>query len=379
MDETNSRGGSHDLYHILIDSVTDYAIFALDANGNVASWNPGAARLKGYSADEIIGRHFSRFYTKEDRANAKPASMLERATAHGRVEDEGWRVRKDGSRFWALVVISAMRDEHGRLRGFAKVTRDLTERKRDEENRIRLAQLREAARVRDEFLAYVSHEMRTPLASMQLQLELLRQQEDTITPEKSGKIIDRLARSYTRLAEMVDSVLEQSKIQAGRVILQSSRVDLGQKVSEVVEELRPDAERKGLRFLLSNFAESRELSTDAGFLRVILVNLIGNAIKFTNRGAVEVSVLSSGAEYHIRVRDEGPGIRPEDRARIFEPFERAESVEHKHTTGFGLGLATCRRLTDALGGRIELESQVGAGSVFTLVLPSYDGSASTSH
>jgi signal transduction histidine kinase len=144
---------------------------------------------------------------------------------------------------------------------------------------------------------------------------------------------------------------------------------LARAVGDVVDELRPEAERKNLRLSVSDGAESRELNTDARFLRVILVNLIGNAIKFTNRGAVEVIISSSGAEHQVRVRDDGPGIRPEDQERIFEPFERVEPLRHKHTAGFGLGLATSRRLAEALGARIELESQVGSGSVFTLILP----------
>jgi PAS domain S-box-containing protein len=369
-DKTGGHGADENLDHLLIDSVTDYAIFALNPNGYITTWNPGAQRLKGYAVNEIIGQHFSRFYTPEDQAAGKPARLLKQALADGRVQDEGWRVRRDGTRFWAWVVISAMRGSDGSLKGFAKVTRDLTERRRSEENRIRLVQLREAARVRDEFLAYISHEMRTPLASLQLQLELLRRQQIEISSEKAAKIIDRIGRSYVRLAELVESILEQSRIQAGRLLLRSKPIYLVRMVTEVIEELRPEADRKGLRLGLSNQAEHSVIDTDANFLRVILVNLIGNAVKFTPSGAVDIGISSKGTEYKIHVRDEGPGIRTEDQERIFEPFERIESLEHKHTSGFGLGLATSKRLSDALGARIELESQLGSGSTFTLVLSS---------
>lgn len=357
-----------DLRTVLIDSVTDYAIFALDPAGQITSWNPGAQKVKGYTPDEIIGRHFSCFYTAEDRLAGLPERLLDQATAKGRVEAEGWRVRKDGSRFWASVLISAVHDQSGRLRGFAKITRDLTDRRRAEDTRLRLAQLQEAARVRDEFLASISHEMRTPLATLQLQLELLRKSETPLSPEKAAALIRRLQRSYDRLTGLVDSILEQAKIRAGRVILQPKPIDLAATVAEVVEELKPVAERKGLVLAFANLAGSLTLNTDEQSLRIILANLIGNAVKFTLQGTVTVTVSSKGQEHRVAVQDEGPGIPFEDRQRIFEPFERVEPFENKHTPGFGLGLATSKRLSEALGSRIELESQLDKGSTFTLIL-----------
>lgn len=369
-----SRGpGEHDdredeLRRLLILSVNDYAIFSLDPQGHVASWNPGAQKLKGYSADEIIGQHFSRFYTEMDRASGLPARALAEAKSLGRFENEGWRVRKDGSRFWALVMITPMYDDAGTLRGFAKVTKDLTERKRTEENRLRMVQLSEAARMRDEFLAFISHEMRGPLASLQLQLYLLRLEGEKTSQQRFETIVARLDRSYARLDQLVDSILQQSRIHAGKWVIRRAPVDLRKTVTEVVEELRPEAERKGLKLSVSDTIEHPEISTDAEALRVILRNLVANAIKFSSTGRIDVRLSATDAEFHISVQDQGPGIPPQDQERIFEPFERVEGVTHKHLPGFGLGLATSKKLADALGGRIELSSSSGKGSTFTLVL-----------
>jgi len=203
-----------------------------------------------------------------------------------------------------------------------------------------------------------------------LQLEVLRKDNALVSSERAARTIDRLHRSYGRLAGLVDSFLEQSKIHAGRMPLHLKPVDLAHAVMEVVEELRPEAERRGLRLMVSNQAAQYVLATDAKFLHMILANLIGNAVKFTDRGAIDVGISSNGTEYRIAVRDDGPGILAEDQRRIFEPFERVEPAENKHTSGFGLGLATSRKLSEALGARIELASQVGSGSTFTLVLPS---------
>src|SRR5262249_25010883 len=148
-----------------------YAIFMLDPSGRVASWNTGAERIKQYTANEIIGRHFSLFYPEEDVRAVKPKRLLEIASREGRYEEEGWRLRKDGTRFWASVILTATRDHSGRLRGFAKVTRDLTERKRADDERARLIRTEEAVRLRDEFLSIASHELRTPLTALKLHLQ----------------------------------------------------------------------------------------------------------------------------------------------------------------------------------------------------------------
>jgi PAS domain S-box-containing protein len=374
--EDAAREGEERL-RLLIDGIHDYAIYTLDREGKVTSWNVGALRLKGYTAEEIIGQHFSCFYTPEDRAAGKPARMLATASAEGRAEDEGWRVRKDGSRFWASAILRPMHDENGALLGYAKITRDLTERRRAEDDRVLLAQTAEALRVRDEILSFASHEMRTPLQSLQLQLEKLRRERDALSGPNQQQILERIDRAYTRMAELVESFLQYSRLQ-GRIILKSELVDLNALAAEVVEELRPQAQRRGLRLVLSTAGALQRIESDQRFLRLILVNLIGNAIKFSEHGAVEVTVVARDGEHRISVRDRGPGIAPADQIRIFEPFERGESISHKHIPGVGLGLALVKRMSEAMGARIELESKLGAGSTFTLTFPGSESRAENS-
>jgi PAS domain S-box-containing protein len=214
-------------FRLLVESVRDYAIFMLDPEGRIVSWNLGAERIKGYRADEIVGEHFSRFYPPEDVAAGKPARGLEVAEREGRVEDEGWRVRKDGSRFWANVVITALRDAGGRLVGFAKVTRDLTERKRAEEDRLRLAreqaaraEAEAAVRARDEFLSIAAHELKTPLTPLQLQVQLLvhslrKGELTTLPPERLGAMLESAERQSKRFASLIEKLLDLSRIAAG--------------------------------------------------------------------------------------------------------------------------------------------------------------------
>lgn len=361
-----ARAGEQRL-RLLIDSVRDYAIYTLDTEGYVRSWNRGAVRLKGYNAEEIVGQHFSRFYTPEDVAAAIPQSLLATAAAEGRVEDEGWRVRKDGSRFWASAIISAIRDGGGALLGFAKVTRDLTERRRAEDDRVLLAQTAEALRVRDEILSFASHELRTPLASLHLQLEVMRRQMNALSAPGQKKALERMERAYERMLELVESFLQYSRLQ-GRITLKPEAVDLNVLAAEVVEELRPQANRKRVPVVLSPAGQPCGVESDQRFLRLILINLIGNAIKFTDRGKIEVNLAVRDGERRVSVRDQGPGIAAADQIRIFEPFERGESISKTHIPGVGLGLTLVKRMTEAIGAEIELESRVGAGSTFTLVM-----------
>ncbi len=350
---------------ILIDSVRDYAIFMLDPQGYVATWNIGAQRIKGYSPEDIIGQHFSRFYPEEDIRAGKCDHELVEATREGRFEDEGWRVRKDGSKFWANVVITALHDESGRLIGFAKVTRDLTERRLLEEEKLRLAQAQEALRLRDEFLSIASHELKTPLTALQVQLEALSLRAGTMD-EKLASKVRRATRSSERLAELIETLMDVSRIATGRFELNPQRFDLAEAVSEVVERLC-DAASKASCELSAKTEGPMPGTWDRLRIEQVLTNLLSNAMKYAAGAPVDVSLTRDGERAVLEVRDKGPGLPEGDLQRIFGRFERAASI--RHYGGMGLGLYVVREIVEAHGGTVTAQNAPGGGAHFTVRLP----------
>ena len=231
---------SEERLRLMVASVRDYALYMIDPSGRVATWNPGAQRIKGYGEDEILGQPISRFFTAEDLALERPRRELEIAICEGRFEEEGWRVRKDGSRFWASVVLTPIRDGSGRLLGFVKITRDLTDRRRTEEERLRLVQAREAIRLRDEFLSIASHELKTPLAALLLLLGNMQRRIATIDKNLANSV-DRATRIGTRLGQLVDALLDVSRIATGELRLNLEPFDLGDPAREVTDRMRESA------------------------------------------------------------------------------------------------------------------------------------------
>jgi PAS domain S-box-containing protein len=373
-------------FRLLVEAVTEYAILMLDPEGRVVSWNAGAERVQGYRAEEVVGRHFSLFYPPEDVAAGKPQRELEVAAATGRFEDEGWRVRKDGSRFIADTVISAVRDGAGPLRGFAKITRDITERRRAEESlrslnaeleqrvaaRTReLASAKEvaeaASRAKSEFLANVSHEVRTPMNAIMGMTDLVL--ETPLTAEQR-RFLTTVRESADSLLGVLNDILDFSKIEAGRLELEEMPFSVREVIEGTAIALAERAQCKGLELACHVTSEVPEtLVGDAGRVRQILVNLIGNAIKFTERGEVVVRAGIEAAEardvtLHCSVTDTGIGI-PSDKQRIiFDAFRQADASVSRQFGGTGLGLAICAQLAARMRGRIWVESQVGRGSVF---------------
>lgn len=241
-----------------------------------------------------------------------------------------------------------------------------------ESTRVALEHAEAASQVKSNFLRLVSHELRTPLTSLRLQLQLLQRDRDATLTARQREILERISVSSVRLMELIDSLLEYTRIESGRLQPQLERTDLAALTRTVAEELRPQAEQKGLALELSGIREAVPAEADPRLTRLIVVNLVGNAIKFTEQGSVQVSLARSGGEYRLAVRDTGPGIPAERQTLIFEPWEHLEPVQHKHLPGVGLGLAVARELAEAQGGRIEVASEEGAGSTFTLVLPAND-------
>ncbi|WP_257453721.1 sensor histidine kinase [Archangium lipolyticum] len=356
---------SEERFRLLVSSVKDYAIFMLDPEGRVVTWNSGAARLKGYSAREIVGEHFSRFYPPEELAKNKPARDLELARRDGRFEEEGWRLRKDGTTFWANVLITAMHDPAGTLLGFAKVTRDLTDHKRVEEERLRLAQTQEAVRLRDEFLSIAAHELKTPLTALLLQLQSLRNRVASLEPNIATRL-GRALHSTGRLSDLIETLLDVSRISTGRLTLHPERFDLTAMVKDVAERLREAASAAGCTLLIRD-GQPIEGTWDRLRIEQVLTNLLANAFKYAAGGPVELSMGREGSEALLIVTDSGPGLPEKDMPRLFGRFERAASINHYG--GLGLGLYVCREIVQAHGGTISAENPPGGGARFTIRLP----------
>ena len=377
-DPANHHGGRtgddssvESLLRLLVDTVRDYAIFVLDSTGHIMSWNPGAERLKGYSAEEIIGTHFSAFYPEEDVRAGKPAWELEIAERDGRIEDEGWRVRKDGTLFWANVVITALRDSGGRLVGFAKVTRDLTERRNAElraiEDARRLAEVEAANRARSEFVAALSHELRTPLNAIGGYVDLLLLGVRGELGDGQREDLQRVRRSQQHLLAIINDLLNFSRLEAGRVNYEIGPIHVGPVVSEVCALLEPQASAAGIE-LTCKCQDAVAFADEAKFEQIML-NLLTNAIKFTSEnGSIKISCESAPDSVQVRVADTGMGIAKEKLDAIFEPFVQVgRSLSSSHE-GTGLGLAIRRDLARGMGGDLSVESTHGVGSTFTVTL-----------
>jgi len=351
---------SEERFRLLVEGVKDYAIFMLDPGGHIVSWNLGAQKNKGYEASEIIGQHFSVFYPPEVAAIGWPEQELRNALRDGRFEDEGWRIRKDGSRFWASVVITALHDATGRHRGFAKVTRDLTERRR-------VTALEDEGRRVTNFLAMLGHELRNPLAPISNALELLkREKTESAVIAHTRDIIGRQLRQMTRL---VDDLLDVGRITSGKIHLESKPVRLRDAIAEAAEAVRPLIESKSQTLHLQYQEADPWISGDRARLIQIVSNLIHNAAKFThNSGNVHVSLSQVGEDADISVRDDGPGIPPKDLQRIFDLFVQGEQNMARSQGGLGLGLSLVQQLTTLHGGRVSAFStgRPGEGSEFVV-------------
>jgi PAS domain S-box-containing protein len=360
-------------FRLIVQSVTDYGIFMLDPAGYVASWNEGAERIHGYTADEIVGRHFSVFYGPDDIADGKPTWELEVAKTEGRFEDPGgWRVRKDGSLFCGNVIITALRDESGALFGFAKVSRDLTERKAAQERAVddarRIAEAEASSRAKSEFLASMSHELRTPLNAIGGYAELIEMGlGGSVSPQQ--EYVARIRSSQQHLLRIINDLLNYSRIEAGQVSYDSAAVAMDAVIDSVVTMVLPQATSKNISLEKGAPGDGVQVLGDRLKIEQSLLNLVSNAVKFTPAdGRVRVSCDVVGDQVHLRVSDTGPGIAPENVTEIFEPFvQLGRSLSSGHE-GVGLGLAISRDLARAMGGDVTVASTPGQGATFTLSL-----------
>jgi PAS domain S-box-containing protein len=352
---------SEERFRLMVSSVKDYAILMLDPQGHVISWNAGAERIKGYREEEILGQHFSRFYPEEDLKRGKPQYELEVASQQGRFEDEGWRIRKDGSRFWANVVITALRDESGQLRGFGKVTRDVTERKRVEEQvRIQNAQLEAANKELEAFSYSVSHDLRSPLRSIDGFSQALLEDCAHKLESSERDYLDRIRAATQRMGTLIDDLLNLSRV--ARAELHKHRVNLSALADSISADLRKTQPDRNVTFQI---AAGVYANGDAHLLRIVLENLLGNAWKFTSKhpsALIEFGrAHASGSEAYF-VRDNGAGFDPAHASKLFGAFQRLHGMAE--FPGTGVGLATVQRIIHRHGGEIWAESAVEKGATF---------------
>jgi PAS domain S-box-containing protein len=366
---------SEERLRVMVESVVDYAIFMLDDHGRVMTWNEGARLLKQYEPGEIIGCHFSAFYPPEDQVSGKPQRLLDEAVRSGRVEDEGWRVRKDGSRFWADVIITALRSDDGRLLGFVKVTRDLTERRNAEEALRDIAkresraaeQLRAAARSRQNLIAIVAHDLRAPVGVLHGSAETLVRDWDRIDDMERLQLVQTVLSSSSRLSALVDDVLDLTRIEAGTLRYDLMAVDL----VDTVVRAAADVDPAGRRIAVLPKAGSVLVRGDERRIWQIATNLLSNALKFSGpEQPVEVVIDTAGRSGRVSVTDHGIGMTQQEQKRLFHPFSRIrDEAGLGRGAGMGLGLYIARSLVTDQGGDIEVRSELGAGSTFDFTLP----------
>lgn len=367
------------VFSLLVHGVQDYAIFMLAPDGTILTWNDGAERIKGYKSEEIIGKHFSIFYPEEKQKIGHPDRELKIARETGRYEEEGWRVRKDGSMFWANVLITAIFDKD-RFVGFAKVTRDLTERKKAEEQKEidsklladTVTQLQSALQAKSRFLSMISHEVRTPLSGIIGMSELLSLRD---LGQESNQIVSTIFDSAKGLLQLLNNLLEAAKMDEGKVKLEFRPFSMRSLLNEVCQLATPEAAKKGLKVQL--FCEDRVpalLCGDVYRCRQILVNLLFNAIKFTSTGEIHINCVlagdsSGGQTVRFEIKDTGIGIAPAALGELFKPFMQADQSTSRLYGGSGLGLSICKGLVELMKGRIGAESVLGEGSTFWFEIP----------
>ena len=366
-------------YKLLVESIEDYAIFLLDPEGYIQTWNKGAELAKGYAANEIIGKHFSTFYVEQDIKAKKPERELELAKRYGRVEDEDWRVRKDGSHFWANVVITALYDTNKQLVGFAKVTRNVTERKRyeDEIRRTNIV-LKQQQRVlealntsKDEFVSLASHQLRTPATIIkQLLGVLLQGYVGALTPEHY-KVIQKAYASNERQLSIVNSLLKVAQLDAGKVVLKKTLTDVPRFISGITEEQAKIANEREQSFHVE-IKDSAHIETmlDQENIRMAIENIIDNASKYTPiGGSLYVTVDTYRDQLRVAIKDTGVGIAHNDMDKLFRRFSRISSDLPHNVSGSGLGLYWANKIIELHDGSIEVLSEVDQGSTFTINLP----------
>lgn len=381
---------SEERFRRMFEGIKDYAMIMLDENGHVASWNEGARRINGYEAKEILGKYFCVFYDAQDVQMGKCEYELKEAAETGRFEDEGWRIRKDGTKFWASVLITSIRNEEGKVIGFSKVTRDITDKKRandllkmaysnlekrveERTNELIHAnkELQEAINTRDEFMSIASHELRTPLTPLKLQIQTFitsvrRKTIHKLTDEKLEKMADNCDRAISRLAALVDSLLDVSRINSGKLTLNFETVDISEMAEDLLQRYSTEIERSETKVTL-DYKNAVVGIFDKLRIEQVFLNLLTNALKYGNRNPIHIEISEEPGYAKMVFIDKGIGIKDIDKERIFKRFERVSSSVN--VGGLGLGLYITKQIIDSHNGTIDVESAPGKGAIFTVKIP----------
>ncbi len=362
---------SEERYRLILDGVKEYGIFMLDPDGRVSTWSGGAEHVLGYSSNEALGLPFAAFHPGEDRAAGEPERELAEARKRGSVNQDGWRVRKNGSRFWASGALSAVADSRGRPRGFVKVLRDNTERRLSEEALRNAKRAADAANeAKDHFLATVSHELRTPLSAIVLWTSLIEDQK-IVDPEQLSEALSSIKRSAEEQRELIEDLVDTARIVAGKLRLEIKSTHLPAVVRAGVDAARIAAKEKGVQIRENLDPSVDTVKADGSRLQQVVSNLVNNAVKFTPAdGQVTVDLRRVSDNVQIVVSDTGIGIDPEILPHVFERFIQAEGVSTRTEGGLGLGLAIARQIVEMHGGQIAVESPgINRGTVFTVRIP----------
>lgn len=374
--ETQLRA-SEERFRLLIEGVEDYAIYVLDPEGRVVSWNMGAQRIEGYKADEVIGSHFSRFFPPEDVEAGLPHRLLDRARTNGRCSEELWQVRKDGGRFWANLLLAALKDEQGRLYGFAKVNHDMTFYKTAQEEirrlnstleqrvRERTAQLEAVNKELETFSYSVSHDLRAPLRHIDGFADMLRQRASSQLDQTSLEYLNIITEATRQMSRLIDALLAFSRM--GRAALNKTQVDSNKLVKGILHDLSYEMEGRRIEWRL---AQLPVVMADPALLRQVWFNLISNALKYTrirDIATIEIGVQPSETEHVFYIKDNGVGFDMHYVDKLFGVFQRLHGAGEFE--GTGIGLANVRRIVQRHGGRVWAEGEPDVGATFYFTLP----------
>jgi PAS domain S-box-containing protein len=370
---------SEERYRMLVEQVTDYAIFMLDEQGRIISWNKGAERIKGYAPNEVIGKYFSIFYSDEDNLNGKPAMELKVARKTGKYEEEGWRKRKDGSRFWANVVITSVYNKRGEIMGFSKVTRDLTERKRAErelkeshdryrmladELKIINEELRYTNQELEQFTSVASHDLQEPLRTIKSFLQLIEMKLPKTAGEDLQPYLKKCADAAQRMRELIQNLLQYSQLSRG--VIMNEKVNVEELINQAIQNLKGAVEKTSA--VISVKSDVDFVEGDKVQLLQLIQNLLSNALKFTSASNPQVRIRCNQENEHVKfsVADNGIGIARSDIEKVFDIFKRLHT--EKEYPGTGIGLAICKKIVERHMGNIWVESEPGKGTTFFFTL-----------